>query len=497
MTQDASMKHSEPQTSIITAGKEKESSINIISSHIQLLKKYISIGERRFILRVLRGVRSIRKELNDFLLKESIETFLPQCSEDSARSFIISILSDMALDSSEMMIDQSHDKNTNINDNDDARLQPVLTLYFGLLTLLLSLNHHQYEEAQNISSFFVEYIQKINMRLLDPIAASIYFYYFCSYEIANSNTSLIRPVLLQSYQSRCLRSDFMSQAVLLNSIVRSYIQDHLYDQADMLTSKVTFPEHADNQQIARYMYYLGRIKATQLEYSTAYQYLLQAIRKSPPLGNINSLGFHQSVHKLAIIIQLLTGDIPDRALFRQPVLRKSLNAYFHLTKAIRKGDLNMFNEVQQKYASNFHKDGNFTLIMRLRHNVIKTGIRLISKAYSRISFQDICSKLNLESAQDAEFIVAKTIRDGVIDAIVDHDDHSMKSKELIGVYDTNEPQNNYYSRSCFCIDLHEEAVQAMRYPDHMKKDWKSSRYQHLDFKDMDTITNDIDDADFI
>lgn len=495
MTEDIDMKYNELYTTTSETEKEKELSIDIISSHIQLLKKYVSIGERRFVLRVLRGIRSIRKELSTSLLKKSIETFMSQCSEDVAHSFIVSALSGMNIDSSEMVIDQSHDKI--ISSDDTTRLQPVLTLYFGLLTLLLSLNHRQYEHAQNISLFFVEYIQKINMRLLDPIAASIYFYYFCSYEIANNNTSLIRPILLQSYQSRCLRDDFMSQAVLLNSIVRSYIRDHLYDQADMLTSKVTFPEHADNQQVARYMYYLGRIKAIQLEYSTAYQYLLQAIRKSPPLGSINSLGFHQSVHKLAIIIQLLTGEIPDRALFRQSVLRKSLNAYFHLTKAIRKGDLNMFNQVQQRYASIFHKDDNFTLIMRLRHNVIKTGVRLISKAYSRISFRDICSKLNLESAQDAEFIVAKTIRDGVIDAIVDHDDHVMKSKELIKVYDTSEPQNNYYSRTCFCIDLHEEAVQAMRYSDHMKKDWKSSRYQHLDFKDMDAVTNDIDDADFI
>jgi 26S proteasome regulatory subunit N3 len=33
--------------------------------------------------------------------------------------------------------------------------------------------------------------------------------------------------------------------------------------------KTTFPESASNNQYARYLYYLGRIKAVQLEYSEA------------------------------------------------------------------------------------------------------------------------------------------------------------------------------------------------------------------------------------
>lgn len=55
------------------------------------------------------------------------------------------------------------------------------------------------------------------------------------------------------------------------------------------------------------------------------------------------------------------------------------------------------------------------LILRLRHNVIKTGLRAISLSYSRISLADVASKLALGSREDAEFIVAKAIRDGVIE----------------------------------------------------------------------------------
>lgn len=41
--------------------------------------------------------------------------------------------------------------------------------------------------------------------------------------------------------------------------------------------------------------------------------------------------------------------------------------------------------------------------------MIKTGLRKINIAYSRISFADICSKLRLESVDDVEFIVAKVM----------------------------------------------------------------------------------------
>jgi 26S proteasome regulatory subunit N3 len=45
--------------------------------------------------------------------------------------------------------------------------------------------------------------------------------------------------------------------------------------------------------------------------------------------------------------------------------------------------------------------------MRLHHNVVKTAVRTISLAYSKITFADIAKKLLLDSPDDAEFIVAK------------------------------------------------------------------------------------------
>jgi 26S proteasome regulatory subunit N3 len=97
--------------------------------------------------------------------------------------------------------------------------------------------------------------------------------------------------------------------------------------------------------------------------------------------------------------------------------------------------LGKFQETLALQSDVFRADKVFTLILRLRHNVIKAGVRRISLAYSRISLKDICLKLQLDSEEDAEFIVAKVnnvlfqaIRDGVIDAIIDHEKGTVSSK---------------------------------------------------------------------
>lgn len=96
-----------------------------------------------------------------------------------------------------------------------------------------------------------------------------------------------------------LRHDEQTQATVLNLLLKSYIDENLYDQADKLISKSTFPEAADNNQTARYMYYQGRIKAVQLEYTASHQFLLQAVRKAPQTSA--TAGFQQIVNFRIII----------------------------------------------------------------------------------------------------------------------------------------------------------------------------------------------------
>jgi 26S proteasome regulatory subunit N3 len=48
-------------------------------------------------------------------------------------------------------------------------------------------------------------------------------------------------------------------------------------------------------------------------------------------------------------------------------------------------------------------------------------------------------KLSLDSVEETEQIVAKAIRDGVIDAIINHDEGFMQSKEVKDIYTRNDP----------------------------------------------------------
>ena len=81
-----------------------------------------------------------------------------------------------------------------------------------------------------------------------------------------------------------------------------------------------------------------------------------------------------------------------------------------------------FKQLLQKYSSLFEYDKVLSLVHRLQHTVIKFGLKKINISYSKISLADIATKLSLESVEETEQIVAKAIRDGVIDATINHDE---------------------------------------------------------------------------
>lgn len=58
----------------------------------------------------------------------------------------------------------------------------------------------------------------------------------------------------------------------------------------------------------------------------------------------------------------------------------------------------------------------------------------------------------------------QAIRDGVIEASLDHEKGFMRSKETSDVYCTREPQLAFHQRIAFCLNIHNQSVKAMRYP---------------------------------
>ncbi|CAG8737617.1 11288_t:CDS:10, partial [Dentiscutata erythropus] len=403
-----------------TEKKALESDALVLSElrqNFTLLERAVSTIESRFTTRVLRTTASIRKRLTADLLAQAIRDIYPKDSTDKGK-----LLNYLGKDTAVMDVDADD------SGKDNPPILPEIDLYLHLLLMIYLLDKQEFEKGIQLSNETIAKIQSLNRRTLDQLSARTYFYYARFYELTG-NLAVIRPTLLAAQRTATLRHDDDSQATLLNLLLRNYFHYNLYDQADKLVSKTTFPETAGNNQQARYMYYLGRIKAIQLDYTVSHTHLLQAIRKAPQ--NTVTAGFQQAVYKLSIIVQLLMGEIPERSIFRQPVLKKPLVPYLHIVQAVRIGDLSKFQETLAKYGEVFRADKTFTLII---------------------------------SEEDAEYIVAKAIRDGVIDATIDHEKGFMKSKENADIYSTNEPQFAFHQRVSFCLNLHNESVKAMRFP---------------------------------
>ncbi|KAL1530151.1 hypothetical protein AB1Y20_001067 [Prymnesium parvum] len=339
-------------------------------------------------------------------------------------------------------------------------LNPETEVLLSLLVLVLLVDAKKKEEACTCADKLCERLLTWNRRTLDPFAERIYFYASWAAESAGRLQDM-RSTLLAAHRTACLHHNTACQATTLNLLLRNYLHYKLFDQADKLLTKATFPEQASITQLARFLYYNGRIKALQLEYTEAHRCLQQAQRKAP---QSKALGFRLTVHKLGTIVQLLLGEIPDRAVFRNRQSRGSMLPYLKLVQAVRLGDLASFKSSMETHADVYHADGNYTLVMRLRQNVIRAGLRNISVAYSRISLADVAAKLHLDNPEDMEPIAAKAIRDGVIDAKLDHAEGTLISEGPHDVYSTLEPQAAFHKRITFCLNVHNDAVKAMSYP---------------------------------
>lgn len=144
-------------------------------------------------------------------------------------------------------------------------------------------------------------------------------------------------------------------------------------------------------------------------------------------------------------------------------MRKILAFYFQLIQVVRIGNLVKFNEVLVKFGVKFQGEDIYILIIRLRYNVIKIGIRMINLFYSRIFFTDIVQKLMLDSSEDAEYIVVKVIRDGVIEVNIDYEKGFVQLREISDVYTIRELMVVFYSRIIFCFDIYNYSIKVMRF----------------------------------
>jgi 26S proteasome regulatory subunit N3 len=435
-----------------------------IKSNFPLLERAVALFDARFSLRALRSISSIRKRLTPDILAQVIVETYPSTSP-VAKSLLA------ALDREHVTFEKPTSNDLEVEGEAKARngkkepkeVIPEIDVFLGILTQIYYLDNKINQQGAIFSSHLAERIHSLNRRTLDSLSARVYFYYslFCE-QLAplppspSSPVVSIRPALLAALRTAVLRKDIETQSTVIVLLLRNYLSTSHIAQADLLISHTRFPENASNTQVARYLYYLGCIRAIQLRYTEAHEHLTAATRKAP--SSPSAAGFAQTATKLLLVVELLMGDIPDRATFRIPSLERALQPYLFLVQAVRVGLLAEFENVTRQYSDTFRRDGTYTLILRLRQNVIKTGIRMMSLSYSRISLRDICIRLKLESEESAEYIVAKAIRDGVIEASLDRERGFMKSKEVGDVYATREPGEAFHDRIRACLALHDESV---------------------------------------
>lgn len=404
----------------------------------------------------------MRKQLSPEVLAQTIVETYPK-SNASASFFLGVIGKDGAFEESE----QSMDVDTETPSKTSSKeILPEIDTYLSILVQIYLYDKKEIQAGATFSSELVERLRNLNRRTLDSLSARVYFYYSLFYEqlapLPPSPAAAvvsIRQPLLGALRTAVLRKDQDTQATVTNLLLRNYLSTSHISQADLLISHTEFPPAASNNQIARYLYYLGRIRAIQLQYTEAHQHLVGATRKSP--SSTSAGGFTQASTKLLVVVELLMGDIPDRSIFRQPSLERAMHPYLLLVQTVSAGDLDGFLSTVKAHGPTFRRDGTYTLVLRLRQNVIKTGIRMMSLSYARISLRDICIRLGLDSEESAEYIVAKAIRDGVIEASLDHEKGFMKSKEVGDVYASREPGEVFHERITACLGLHDESVKVI------------------------------------
>ncbi|ELP88480.1 26S proteasome regulatory subunit S3, putative [Entamoeba invadens IP1] len=312
----------------------------------------------------------------------------------------------------------------------------------------------------------------------DVLIAKLFFFFERSAELCNVD---VTNELIVAHTTATLRQANETKATLTNLIVRSYLSTSQYSLCEKFITKSVINQCVSNQQQARYYYYLGRIQCINLKYSDAYESLTTAIRKAPQLPK--AYGFHVCVTKWLSLVQLLMGEIPRRKQFLQSGMLNALLPYYRLTQAVQVGDLEEFRKVVEAFTDWFVEDKTNGLVTRIRQNVIKTAVRKIYVSYSRIGLKEIQKKLQLETVEDTECIVAKCIQDGVIDGVIDHDNQTLIGKNTLDIYTTNEPQIVMENRIRGCMQLQRDIEKSMIFEDNTKKVLESGAYFDVDLQD--------------
>ena len=338
--------------------------VDLLCQNVFLLEEAVHAKETHLCMgRLLRQTAAVRKKMTESDVLKLLRTKIP--NSDAIEKVLNDFL-DFTAAASEMETDENEGKENMTNGKSSAAeakdagasgssdpqetkqekpepapyarvarasAVPECETYVFLLATMKLLDAEAFDKAKDLTTMVVDRLQSYNRRTMDSLAARVYSYYSWSHEKCGDDClKSIRSNLLSLQRTAILRHDEVGQETLLNLLLHNYLHFSLYDHAEKLRSKTQVsPNHRNMHQFCRYLYYVGRIRAIQLDYTESKESLQQALRKVPA----GAKGFRIILHKWLCMVSLLLGEIPERTHFTVPGMRRALKPYFKLTQAIR------------------------------------------------------------------------------------------------------------------------------------------------------------------
>lgn len=455
----------------------KKSSIeDRLAAVVELIGNAVKQREPRLISsRLLRQTQGLRKDLDGRVVLKFVDAYMGRdsaCSDVVRRVLVENGGNDREANGQDAVVAMEEEETETETDKkreeeeEGKNVTVEVEMYSYLLACLVLVDAKRWDGVLSVCDVAIGKASAYNVRTIDPLSARLYSY-LCLAAERLGKLAHIRGLLLNLHRAAVLRHDTIGQETLLNLLLRNYLSCKLYNQAEALRAKAQPEVSKSTAQHCRLLYYHGRIQAVLLEYSDSKEALVQASRKAPH----SAVGFRLQIAKWLVVVRLLLGEVPSRSELAPADLRSKMKPYFDLARAVGLGDVKKFHSVATTYEASFEADDIQHVVARLRANVIRSGVRRIAAAYSRISLQDVAHKLGLSSVSDAEYIVAKAIRDGGISAVLDHKEGTMTCSRQLDVYSTDEPVNAFHARIAFCLDVHNEAQKAIRHYPKSQKEW--------------------------
>ncbi|KAJ1615141.1 26S proteasomal subunit S3 and PINT domain containing protein [Cryptosporidium canis] len=369
--------------------------------------------------------------------------------------------------------------------------------YIGRKEKSQEVRRSDFRECLEFSRALFDHCRRSTSQSMDQFVSKTIYFYSRVHEICGEFAN-VRNDILECYRNAVLNHNSMTQAACLNLILRNYVLTKRYDLGLKALEKMVYPENLSSGiQQARYLYYSGRIYSAQLEYQMAYNSFTQSLRKTSQNKGRGALNFALSAQKFAIVVQMLMGEVPDRSIFNSPSLRSGLAPYLELVKAVRSGDMREFDSNLEKRGQIYERDGTLSLIKRLAHNVIRSGLKTICLSYNRIYLDDVAEHFGWDSSHDVEGVVSKAIFDKVVNARINDDMKCLESLHERDFYGSDSMLNSLHSRIAFSLLLRNNAIKAMEYPQSMltkTNNFDDEEARRLSQEEIEAAVNSVDDG---